>query len=131
MRHLRLSLTAAGLTLALSAPASAQSWTPPSRQMPSMQVGEGWQRSLRGWFAPGAPLDGARAQAGAGFVRFSAGPRPLAAWSDRNGDGRCDRVQLFRGGAVAYELVDADYDGTADRLRVYDESGQLQREERP
>ena len=131
MRHLRLTVVAAGLMLpALVAPAAAQEWSPPSRQMPAMQVADSWQGSLAGWFLPGTALNTVRAQAEARFVRFSAGPRPVAAWTDRNGDGKADMVQVYRGGAVAYQLIDADYDGTANVLRVLDEAGQLVREER-
>jgi hypothetical protein len=132
MRYPRLAVAAGGLglLLAVGTPAAAQGWTPPSRQMPSMQVADGWQGSMGGWFLPGTALNTARAQSDRGYVRFSAGPRPVAAWSDRNGDGRCDILELFRGGAVAYQLVDADYDGRADVLRIYDDAGQLQRTER-
>lgn len=131
MRPLRLTVMAAGLVLlAPIAPAAAQDWSPPSRQMPAMQVAENWQGSMAGWFLPGTALNTVRAQAEARFVRFSAGPRPVAAWTDRNGDGRSDMVQLYRSGAVVYQLIDADYDGNANVLRVLDESGQLVREER-
>lgn len=130
MRPLRLTIAAAALGLIGGAPAAAQDWSPPSRQMPSMQVAEGWQGSLGGWFLPGTALNAVRAQTESRFVRFSAGPRPVAAWSDRNGDGRADMLQLYRNGAVVYQLVDADYDGTANVLRVLDDSGQLVREER-
>jgi hypothetical protein len=132
MQNRRLAVAAAGLglLLAVSAPAAAQQWSPPSRQMPAMQVADGWQGALAGWFLPGTTLNAVNTRADRSYVRFSAGPRPVAAWSDRNGDGRSDLVELFRGGAVAYQLVDADYDGTADVLRVYDDNGQVQRTER-
>jgi hypothetical protein len=132
MRNRRLAVAAGalGLLLAAGAPSAAQEWSPPSRQMPSMQIGESWQGSLGGWFLPGTSLGSVRAQADRGFLRFTAGPRPVAAWSDRNGDGCSDMLQLYRGGGVAYQLIDADYDGTADVLRVYDDGGQLQREQR-
>ena len=64
------------------------------------------------------------------FIRFSAGPRPVAVWSDRNGDGKCDMLELFRSGAVVVQLVDPDYDGRANVLRLYDASGALARETR-
>jgi hypothetical protein len=132
MRHGRLAAAAGALSLLLASgsAAGAQDWSPPSRQMPAMQVSDGWQGPMAGWFLPGTSLSAVRAQAEGGFVRFTAGPRPVAAWSDRNGDGRSDMLQLFRGGGVAYQLVDADYDGRADVLRIYDESGNLQREQR-
>jgi hypothetical protein len=129
-RPLAVAAAGLGLLLAVSAPAGAQQWSPPSRQMPTMQVADGWQGALAGWFLPGTTLNAVNARADRSYVRFSSGPRPVAAWSDRNGDGRSDLVELFRGGAVAYQLVDADYDGTADVLRIYDDSGQVQRTER-
>ena len=64
------------------------------------------------------------------FVRFTAEMRPVQQWSDRNGDGRADLVEVYRNGALAYRLVDADYDGRANVLRVYGSSGALAREER-
>jgi hypothetical protein len=39
-------------------------------------------------------------------------------------------VEVFRGGDRVYQLVDADYDGAANVLRVYSPSGELVREER-
>jgi hypothetical protein len=39
-------------------------------------------------------------------------------------------VDVFRRGALAYQLIDADYDGAANVLRVYDASGALARENR-
>jgi hypothetical protein len=132
MRYRLVAVAAGGLglLLAVGAPVGAQEWRPPSRQMPAMQVADGWQGSMSGWFLAGTTVNTVRAQSDRGFIRFSAGPRPVAAWSDRNGDGRCDMVQLYRGGGVAYQLIDADYDGRSDVLRVFDESGQLSREER-
>jgi hypothetical protein len=64
------------------------------------------------------------------MVRFMGGARPVASWTDRNGDGRADMVEVYRGGAVAFQLIDADYDGAANVLRVYDASGALARENR-
>lgn len=122
-----------------------QDWSPPSRQMPEMpassQLDGGWRGALGSWFS-GADegLDGIRAVGdemprGVGnarprLVRFMGGSRPVAAWTDRNGDGRADLVEVYRRGAVAYQLIDADYDGTANVLRVYDASGALARENR-
>jgi hypothetical protein len=116
-----------------------QDWTPPSRQMPAMPSaaslqGE-WRGSLAAWFG-GADqaLDGVRALGEGGspprLVRFMGGSRPVASWTDRNGDGRADLIEVFRGGAVAYQLIDADYDGNANVLRVYDSTGALAREQR-
>ena len=132
MRHRRLAVLAgAGVLLLVSGtPGAAQEWSPPSRQMPSIQVADGWKASMGGWFLPGTALEAVNARADGSFVRFTVGPRPVAALSDRNGDGRSDMLQLYRGGQVVYQLIDADYDGSADVLRVYGDSGQLQREER-
>ncbi|MDP9349559.1 MAG: hypothetical protein M3P24_10540, partial [Gemmatimonadota bacterium] len=64
------------------------------------------------------------------FVRFLAGHAPLATWSDRNGDGNADLVELSRDGVRVLQVIDADYDGSANVLRVYAPSGELVREER-
>ncbi len=117
-----------------------QDWSPPSRDMPQMpasaELSGGWRGSLAAWFrGTDEGLDGIRALGDGGggrprMVRFMGGARPVAAWTDRNGDGRADLVEVYRGGALAYQLVDADYDGTANVLRVYDSSGALARENR-
>lgn len=117
-----------------------QDWSPPSRDMPQMpasaELSGGWRGSLGAWFrGTDEGLDGIRAlgEGGGGrprMVRFMGGARPVAAWTDRNGDGRADLVEVYRGGALAFQLVDADYDGTANVLRVYDASGALARENR-
>lgn len=136
-RTLRPALLAAVLFAA--ALGAQQDWTPPSRQMPRMPAaaslqGE-WRGSLAAWFG-GAdqPLDGVRALGEGGspprMVRFMGGSRPVATWTDRNGDGRADLIEVFRGGAVAYQLIDADYDGSANVLRIYDSTGALAREQR-
>jgi hypothetical protein len=119
---------------------AGQEWTPPSRQMPQMpSAGEldgGWKGSLGAWFnGVGVSLDQVRASGEGGgarprFVRFTGGMRPVEAWSDRNGDGRADMIEVFRDGTRVYQLVDADYDGTANVLRVYETSGALAREQR-
>ena len=64
------------------------------------------------------------------LARFTSGPLPVVVWSDRNGDGRADVVEIYRGGGVVVQLIDADYDGTANVLRIYDGSGKLLRQER-
>lgn len=122
-----------------------QDWSPPSREMPEMpaasELGGGWRAGLAAWFrGTDEALDGIRAigeelprnlaDARPRLVRFTGGSRPVAAWTDRNGDGRADLVEVYRRGAVAYQLVDADYDGRANVLRVYDASGALARENR-
>jgi hypothetical protein len=119
---------------------AGQEWNPPSRQMPQMpataDLAGGWRGSLGSWFnGLGVSVAGVRAEGDGGgarprFVRFTADMRPVEQWSDRNGDGRADLVEVYRNGALAYRLVDADYDGTANSLRAYDASGAVSREER-
>ena len=134
-----------GFSLFALAPAtaSAQEWAPPGRDMPSMprqaDLQGDWLSARSAWFRgvdgiAGIAASGLRAngQAGAnGFtqmVRFSNGPVPVVVWSDRDGDGRCDMIEIFRNGSVIYQLIDADYDGTANVLRVYDADGKLLRQ---
>jgi hypothetical protein len=138
--HAAGCLVLAVLALGAAPLDAGQEWSPPSRQMPQMpSAGEldgGWKGSLGGWFnGTGVPLDQVRASGEGGgarphFVRFTGQMRPVEAWSDRNGDGRADLIEVFRDGATAYQLVDADYDGRANVLRVYGSSGALAREER-
>jgi hypothetical protein len=126
--------------LVAAAPYRGQEWSPPSRQMPQMpassELSGGWRGSLGSWFnGLGVSVAGVRAEGDGGgarprFVRFTAEMRPVEQWSDRNGDGRADMVEVYRNGALAYRLVDADYDGTANSLRAYDTSGAVAREER-
>lgn len=131
------SLLLAALAAAV-APARAQEWNPPSRQMPPMpsasDLSGGWQGSLGPWFNGLGALSSMRAAGEGGarprFVRFTSEMRPVEQWSDRNGDGRVDLVEVYRDGALIARLVDADYDGTANVLRRYDASGALTREER-
>ena len=126
--------------------AQASSWRPPSSEMPMMpkaaEIRGDWLGPRAAWFrgldgVAGVSASGLRAsgepRSGSEFVqiaRFTSGPLPVVIWSDRNGDGRCDMLEIYRGGSVAYQLIDADYDGTANVLRVYDDSGSLQREQR-
>ena len=138
-RHHVIAAAAAGAVLLViaSRPARAQDWTPPTREMPAMpaasEVNDGWAGGQGRWFIAGGSGVKARAEgsgARARFVRFSgADMRTLAAWSDRNGDGRCDMVEVYRDGALAAQLIDPDYDGTANVMRVYAD-GKLVREER-
>ncbi|HEX2205357.1 MAG TPA: hypothetical protein VHG91_18755 [Longimicrobium sp.] len=124
--------------LAAVRPAGAQEWTPPSRQMPEMPTTQQLSADgagAAGAWARGVQVSQARGEGAGGggrvkFVRFLAGVRPAITWSDRNGDGRADMIEVYRNGALAYQLVDADYDGTANVLRVYDAGGALAREER-
>lgn len=128
------------LAAALLMSTVVQEWSPPSREMPEMPAASAlageWRASLGAWFRGVHELAEIRAQ-GDGIaggrmrlVRFLGVARPVAAWTDRNGDGRADMVEVYRGGALAYQLIDADYDGSANVLRVYDASGALAREQR-
>lgn len=126
------------LTLA-AAPYRAQEWSPPSRQMPEMpetaDLGGKWQASLGSWFnGLGVQVAAIRAEGEGGghrarFVRFTADMRPVETWTDRNGDGRADMIEVYRDGVRTWQLVDADYRGSAHVLRVYDANGQLVREQ--
>jgi hypothetical protein len=148
---LRTSLFALlGLTLlgALPRAASAQTadWRPPSRAMPTMpraaELQGDWLSARSAWFqgvdgVTGVPVAQLRAsgepRGGSGFVqlvRFTSGPIPVVVWSDRNGDSRCDMIELLRRGGVIIQLIDADYDGVANVLRVYDARGELVRQDR-
>lgn len=134
-----------GTTHAQSSP--AQSWRPPAREMPMMPSTGDLQGDPRsGPLAPWlrgidevAGIDAAslRASGEAGprggrtrFVRITSGARPVATFSDRNGDGRADMIELFRGSIVVLQLIDADFDGRADAVRYLDEKGTLVREDR-
>jgi hypothetical protein len=139
MKHAAATLAALGLAL-VAGPALAQEWTPPSRQMPAMpamsELDGAWRGTLGGWFAgTGASVGDMRAAGEAGgskarLVRFLGGVRPVAVWTDRNGDGKADMIEVYRDGSRVAQLIDADYDGTANVMRVYAPSGALAREER-
>jgi hypothetical protein len=121
-------------------------WRPPTTEMPQMPTmaslqGE-WRSQLSAWFrgvdrvagvdartlrASGSPRAGSTRAA---LVRFMAGPVPAVVWTDRNGDDRADMIEIFRGGTAVIQLIDADYSGVANVLRVYDAAGGLVREER-
>ena len=128
------------LLAALVAAAPRQEWTPPTHQMPQMpavsELGGGWRGSLAAWFGGlGISVADVAAHGEGGaprprFVRFTTDMRPVESWTDRNGDGRADMVEVYRDGALLARLVDADYDGTANSLRRYDASGAVTREER-
>ena len=144
--RLTIAAAAAGLLAAAAAqPARAQDWTPPSREMPVMptpdELAGAWKNAYGPWFrgvdgVSGVPIanvkaTGDRGRSGrAGQVRFSGGVSPVAVWTDRNGDGKCDMLEIYRSGALAFQLIDADYDGNANVLRAYDASGALARETR-
>lgn len=145
MKYSSLLLVAATCALAAS-PLQGQEWRPPSRQMPRMpemaSLRGDWRAAVGPWAdgvtrvsgTPAAEIRAAgettRGGAQARFVRFLAGHVPLATWSDRNGDGNCDMVELFRDGTLVQQVIDADYDGSANVLRVYTAKGELVREER-
>ena len=137
-RHHVIAAAAAGAVLLViaSRPARAQDWRPPTTSMPSMpasaEVNDGWAGGQGRWFIASGGVK-ARAEGNgprARFVRFTGGDmRTVAAWSDRNGDGRCDMVEAYREGALAGQRIAPDYDGTANVMRVYS-GGTLVREER-
>jgi hypothetical protein len=77
--------------------------------------------------AVGEPRRGSRATQ---VVRFNSGPFPVVVWADRNGDGRADMVELYRTGDLIIQVIDADYSGSANVIRVYDASRRLLREDR-
>lgn len=135
-----------GLALA-AAPATAQgeTWRPPGRQMPAMPAAADldgdWMGPRSAWLggiqsaagvagsdlrAVGEP----RGRAATRVVRFQAGPMPAMVWTDRNGDGDADLIEIYRSGGVIIQVIDADYDGNANVIRRYDASGALISEER-
>jgi hypothetical protein len=144
MRRL-FALVLFALPLLLARPAQAQEWRPPSRQMPAMpriaELQGDWLTPRQAWFRGVEAIAGVapsrlRAQgeprSGSGFlhiVRFSDGPVPVVVWSDIDADSRADMVEIFRRGGVIIQLIDADRDGSANVLRVYDASGALVRED--
>ncbi len=140
-----ISMIMASALLGIGTPAAAQGWSLPTREMPMMpamaELPGSWQGSAGAWAGAAARLAGVSAGAirGAGeaasgseraaFVRFTSDARPVATWTDRNGDGRADMLELFRGGIIAVQVVDADYDGRADAIRHFDASGKPLRTE--
>lgn len=147
-RSLRVVLLACSLLLLAAPAASAQGpdWRPPSRQMPQMptraELSGDWLSPRRAWFQgvesiSGVAVDRLRAagEARGGsdvlqVARFMNGPIPAVVWSDRDGDSRADMIEILRAGGVIIQLIDADYDGAANVLRVYNAAGALVREER-
>ena len=133
-------------TMVAARSADAQEWRPPSQSMPAMpraaELSAGWMSSNNAWFGSAARAAGVEASslrvAGEGrqsggqvqVVRATSGPLPVVVWQDRNGDARADLIEIFRSGSVIIQLVDADYDGTANVLRVYDATGKLVSEDR-
>jgi hypothetical protein len=137
-RILGVAAAVAAVTLVAASRLRAQEWAPPSSQMPQMPamsaLAGGWQGSVGAWFSGLGDLSAVRAMGDGGgarprMVRFM-GSRPVAQWTDRNGDGRADMVEIYRNGGLAYQMIDADYDGAANVMRVYNASGDLVREQR-
>jgi hypothetical protein len=136
------------LTMTGAGELSAQTpnWRPPSTEMPMMpraaELQNDWMSANAAWFSGVEAVSGVapeRLRAGGDrrrgsehlqIVRFGMGPLPVVIWSDRNGDDRADMIEIFRSGGVIIQLIDADYSGRANVLRVYDESGALVREDR-
>lgn len=134
-----------GILLTAASGVEAQEWRPSTRQMPAMpamsELSGDWLGPRASWFsgiaavsgvdpaqlrAAGDPLPGGATQ----VVRFTQGPVPVVVWQDRNADGRADLIEIYRGGGVVVQVIDADYDGVANVVRYYDSSGGLVREER-
>ena len=123
---------------------AAQDWSPPSREMPAMpraaELQGDWLSPRAAWFrglegVAGVGASSLRANGeGRGpsvqLARFSNGPVPVVVWTDRNGDARADMVEIYRQGSVVVQVVDADFDGSANVVRRYDGSGQLASESR-
>jgi hypothetical protein len=141
-RPLRFALFLVAVSLVAPSALRAQGWRPPSREMPAMptpaDLDGGWVASQRGWFAGVQDVAGIRGAASgtragrALQVRFmdASTPVPVAVWSDRNGDGKSDMIEIYRGGAVVIQLIDADFDGSANVVREYDSGGALANETR-
>jgi hypothetical protein len=146
-RFISFVAAALALTAGAAVPLAGQDaeWSPPSTQMPEMpamaDLDGAWRASLGAWFRgtdqiSGTTLAQVRASGSPGasgrcaYVRFMGGPRAVAVWTDRSGDGRADLIEIYRGGAVAYQMIDSNSNGRADVLRVYDASGSLLRETR-
>jgi hypothetical protein len=112
-------------------------------QMPQVaDLSDEWMTQRSGWFAGAAPMAGVQPSAlrisgearrgsqAAQVVRASAGPLPVVVWQDRNGDNRADMIEIYKAGGVVLQMIDADYDGSANVVRVYDARGNLVREDR-
>jgi hypothetical protein len=101
-----------------------------------------WTRGVAAWFAgvervSGVGVQGLRAvgspRSGSDrtqVTRLMNGPVPVVVLTDRNGDNRADMVEIYRTGTMVMQVIDADYSGQANVLRVYDAAGALIREER-
>jgi len=138
-------LLLAPLSVPMVAHAQGPSWKVPSREMPMMprkaELSGDWLSPRRAWFQGVEALSGAapaslratgEARPGSQYVqmaRFTNGPLPVVVWSDRNGDGRADMVEIYKGGGVIIQVIDADFNGSANVMRVYDAGGKLLRQE--
>ncbi|MBW3628356.1 MAG: hypothetical protein KY464_03580 [Gemmatimonadetes bacterium] len=141
-RPVQLAALALAVSFLVPVLLRAQGWSPPSRQMPSMptaaELSGGWIGTQGAWFQGAGDTSALRGTASGAKdgralqARFTGGgtPVPVAIWSDRNGDGKADMIEIYRGGAVSFQLIDADYDGTANVLREYEGGGKLLRESR-
>ncbi|HET8654796.1 MAG TPA: hypothetical protein VFL93_04735 [Longimicrobiaceae bacterium] len=146
-RALRFAPFALALALCAPRPARAQApdWRPPSKQMPAMprasDLRGNWLAPLGAWFRgidgiSGVPNSSLRAggetRSGSDVmqvVRFTNGPLPVVVWSDRNGDGRADMIDIYRRGGVIIQVIDPDYNGSADVMRIYNADGSLLRQD--
>lgn len=144
---MKRSLLLLVLLLAAALPAHAQDpgWRPSSTSMPAMprmtELQGGWQNSVGPWLQEitrfsGVPAGEVRALGEttggsdqARFVRFAQGYFTLGTWNDRNGDGRCDMIELYRDKVLRVQLIDANQDGRIDVVRYHDASGKFIRED--
>jgi hypothetical protein len=126
--------------------AQGVNWRPPTTEMPTMprsaELQGDWIGANATWFAGVEAVSGVatsrlrasgerrRGSDHLQIARFAMGPLPVVVWSDRNGDDRADMIEIYRSGGVIVQLIDADYSGRANVLRIYDERGTLLREER-
>ena len=126
--------------------AQVPDWRPPSREMPAMpraaELQGDWLGPRSAWFrglegVAGVPASQLRAageprgsQGAVQIARFTSGPLPVVVWSDRNGDGRSDMIEIFRSGGMIIQVIDPDYDGSGDVMRIYDADGGLVRQDR-
>jgi hypothetical protein len=138
------------LALVLAVPSAraqdAPQWRPSTTEMPTMpttaELQGDWLGPLGSWFGGLEQVSGVGAQglrphgtARPGsprtqVARFLRGPVPVVVITDRNGDDRADMIEYFRNGSLVVQIVDADYSGRANVMRLYDAAGALIREER-
>jgi len=142
----KICMIVGAMAVLSAAHADAQEWQPPARQMPSMpemaELSGDWLGPRAAWFSGIAALAGVeptqlravgearRGGTDTQVVRFVNGPVPVVVWQDRNGDSRADLIEIYRSGNVIVQVIDADYDGQANVVRIYDAGGSLAREER-